>query len=135
MTAEHIKKLSESLNIEMPVKGKDKSYLIKIKDDLEIKIWDLDSGFYFHAVLGDCPQEKKEELFTYLMRANLLGQGTAKSRIGMDKEEKFLTLSHHINYEVTYTEFKETFEDFANYTLYWIKEIEKHKQTAGKTIL
>lgn len=131
----HIEKLCKSLNIEIPNQDKDKSYLVKINEELEIKIWDLNPGFYFHSNIVECPQEKREDLFIYLMRANLLGQGTAKSRIGLDKEEKFLTLSHHIAYEVNYTEFKETLEDFANYTVYWKKEVEKQKNIASKTIL
>ncbi len=135
LKVDHIEKLCKSLKIEVPIKDKDKSYSIKINEELEIKIWDLDPGFYFHSHIIECPQEKKEDLFIYLMRANLLGQGTAKSRIGLDKEEKILTLSHHIAYEIKYTEFKEKLEDFVNYILYWRKEIEKHKKIASKTIL
>jgi hypothetical protein len=130
LTKEHIEKLCKSLSLEIPKKEKDKSYTIKINDMLEIKIWSLDPGFYFHSNIIQCPQEKREELFTYLMRANLLGQGTARNKIGLDKEEKFLTLSHHISYEVKYIEFKEKLEDFVNYILYWQKEIEKLKKTA-----
>lgn len=135
MTKEYIEKVCQSLNLEIPNMDKDKSYLIKINKDLEIKIWDLKPGYYFHSTLVTSPEENKEDILTYLMRANLLGQGTAKSRIGLDNEEKFLTLSHHIAYEVKYIEFKERLEDFANYTLYWRKEIEKQKKLAKKTIL
>ncbi|NGX64023.1 MAG: hypothetical protein KR126chlam6_01447, partial [Candidatus Anoxychlamydiales bacterium] len=98
----HIKKLCESLEIELPKKAKDKSYLIKIDEDTEVNIWFLDPGFYFHSNLSTFPSEKKEALFIYLMRANLLSQGTGGSRIGMAKEENFLTLSDQIAYEVNY---------------------------------
>lgn len=125
LTPDHIEKLCKSLNLAIPIKDKDKSYTIKINEELEIKIWDLQPGFYFHSIIIECPKENKEDLFTYLMKANLLGQGTGRSRIGLDKEEKFLTLSHHIAYEIIYTEFKERLEDFANYILYWRKEIEQ----------
>ena len=135
MVNDYIKKLCESLNIEIPIIEKDKSYLIKINDETEVKIWNLDPGYYFHSNVVLCPQEKKEELFIYLMRANLLGQGTSKSRIGLDKEEKFLTISYSIAYEVKYIEFKEKLEDFVNYIIYWRKEIEQHKKIAAKTIL
>jgi len=134
-TSSHIEKLCETLNIEIPTKDKDKSYLIKINEEIEIKIWDLDPGFYFHAILSECPQEKKEDLFIYLMKANLLGQGTAKSRIGLDLKEKVLTLSLYIDYEIKYMEFKEKLEDFINYIIYWRKEIKQYKKNANETIL
>ena len=135
MIINYIKQLCQNLNIELPKIDKDKSYLIKINDDIEVKIWDTDPGFYFHSNIIECPQEKKEELFIYLMRANLLGQGTKRSRIGLDKEEKFLTLSYDLAYEVKYIEFKEKLEDFVNYISYWRKEIEQHKKIAKETIL
>lgn len=132
---EYIKKLCESLEIELPKKEKDKSYTFEIAEDIEIKIWDLDPGFYFHSNLIECPAIKKEDLFIYLMRANLLGQGTQGSRIGIDKAEKFLTLSYIIAYEVNYIEFKEKLEDFVNYINYWKKEIKIYKEKAESSIL
>ncbi|MBU6446012.1 MAG: CesT family type III secretion system chaperone, partial [Verrucomicrobia bacterium] len=71
------------------------------------------------------PKKKKEELFMYLMRANLLGQGTASSRIGMDPNEKFLTLSLGVPYEMNYQSFREAIEDFVNYLFYWRAKVAK----------
>ena len=59
------------------------------------------------------------------MRANFLGQGTGGARIGLDPNEKFLTLSCGFPYEMKYQDFKEKIEDFANYLLCWRAEIEK----------
>jgi len=132
---EHIKKIVKVLEIEIPKQEKDKSFIIEITKELEVKIFDLDPGFYFFANIAPCPNEKKEDLFIYLMRANLLGQGTGRSRIGMDKEEKFLTLSYLIDYEVNYIEFKEKLEDFVNYINYWKKEIMLHIEKAKSSIL
>ena len=130
-----IKKLCENLNIEIPIKDKDKSYLIEIIDGVEIKLWDLDPGFYFHCNLAKCLEKKREAFFTHIMRANLLGQATGKARIGLDKEEKFLTLSYNIDYEITYIEFKELIEDFVNYINYWRDEITKYKEKIEASIL
>jgi len=132
---DHIKKISEVLEIDLPSQEKDKSYIIEITKDLEVKIFDLEPGFYFHANIIQLPNEKKEDLFIYLMRANLLGQGTNRSRIGLDMEEKFLTLSYLIDYEVNYVEFKEKLEDFTNYINYWKKEIIMHVEKAKSSIL
>ncbi len=132
---EHIKKIVKVLEIELPKQEKDKSFIIEITKEIEVKISDLDPGFYFLANIANCPNEKKEDLFIYLMRANLLGQGTGRSRIGMDMEEKFLTLSYLIDYEVNYIEFKEKLEDFVNYINFWKKEIILHKEKAISSIL
>lgn len=72
-----------------------------------------------HAQICPCPNRKREEIFIYVMRANLLGQGTGGSRIGIDPGEKFLTLALGLPYEMNYKIFKETFEDFVNYLIYW----------------
>ncbi|NGX48555.1 MAG: hypothetical protein K940chlam5_00143 [Candidatus Anoxychlamydiales bacterium] len=132
---EHIKKIVKVLEIELPKLEKDKSFIIEITKEIEVKIFDLDPGFYFLTNIANCPNEKKEDLFIYLMRANLLGQGTGRSRIGMDMEEKFLTLSYLIDYEVNYIEFKEKLEDFVNYINFWKKEILLHKEKAISSIL
>lgn len=132
---EHIKKIVKVLEIELPKQEKDKSFIIEITKEIEVKIFDLDPGFYFLTNIANCPNEKKEDLFIYLMRANLLGQGTGRCRIGMDMEEKFLTLSYLIDYEVNYIEFKEKLEDFVNYINFWKKEIILHKEKAINSIL
>ncbi|NGX52738.1 MAG: hypothetical protein KR126chlam5_01041 [Candidatus Anoxychlamydiales bacterium] len=132
---EHIKKIVKVLELELPKQEKDKSFIIEITKELEVKIFDLEPGFYFLTNIAPCPNEKKEDLFIYLMRANLLGQGTGRSRIGMDMEEKFLTLSYLVDYEVNYLEFKEKLEDFVNYINFWKKEITHHKEKAISSIL
>jgi len=133
--SDFVKKLCEDINLQMPEMEKDKSYILAITDDIEIKVWDLEPGFYLHNDLILCPAQKKENLFIYLMRANHLGQGTGGSRIGLDKEEKFLTLSYNIAYEVKYIEFKDKVEDFVNYIVFWRNEIETYKKKAEETIL
>lgn len=132
---DYIEKLCEDLDIEIPKKEKDKSYRIQIADDIEVQIWSTDPGFYFHSNIAFCPEQKREDLFIYLMKANLLGQGTGKGRIGIDDEEKFLTMSYDMAYEIKYREFKEKLEDFVNYVSYWKQEIEKHKKLAKQKIL
>ena len=135
MASDHIKRLCLELDLEVPKKEKDKSYTIGFKDDVEIKLWELNPGFYFHSNLIMCPTKNKEDLFIYLMRANLIGIGTGRARIGIDAEEKFLTLSDDMSYEIKYNEFKEKLENFVNFVTYWKKEIERFNQLAEKTIL
>lgn len=109
---------------------KDK-YKINITDDIRIEVTRSGDDLCFFSPITFSPKEKKEEIYTYLMKANLLGQGTGKSSIGMDKDDKFLTLSYLMTYEDNYINFKEKLEDFINYLSFWEEEIRKmeHMQT------
>ena len=57
------------------------------------------------------------------MKANYLGQATGSSRIGLSSDEKFLTLSLGMPYEMNYRIFREIVEDFVNFVLYWREEV------------
>lgn len=94
----------------------------------DIEIRDLEPGFSFLANICPCPAKRREELFLELMRANYLGQTTGSSRIGMSQDEKFLTLSLGMPYEMSYRTFRETVEDFINFLLYWREQIQKFEQ-------
>jgi hypothetical protein len=117
--------LCKELAIEsIPKLNEQKIYPFRLGKDL-IALKDLDPGMALQAQICPCPQKKKEDLFIYLMRANLLGQGAGGARIGLDPDEKFLTLSLGLPYELNYQTFKETIEDFVNYLIYWQNEIGK----------
>jgi len=107
----------------VPKLNAQKCFVLPFAKRLEIFLMDLQPGVSFWADLMLCPQKNKEELFSYLMRANLLGQGTGGSRIGLDEREKSLTLSLGIPYEINYKAFKENLEEFVNHLLYWRDEI------------
>jgi hypothetical protein len=113
---------------------KNKNSIFSPREDVEVFLQEMEKGIYFHAKICACPQKKKEDLFLYLCRANLLGRGTGGSAIGLDREEKFLTLARALTYELNYTEFKESLEDFVNFLLYWREEIEKFQQQAEATL-
>jgi hypothetical protein len=125
MLRDYLVQLCKELDINpVPKMNEEKFYLFKLgKESIQIK--DLDPGVALHAKICPSPDKKKEELFTHLMRANLLGQGTGGARIGIDTQEKFLTLSLGLPYEMNYQSFKETVEDFANYLIFWRDEVTK----------
>src|SRR3990167_8525229 len=112
MIKDFIKKLAELLKIDFPIEGKDKSFLIEINDELSFKIFIFEDIAYLSAIIDSVPIEKKEEVFMYLMRANLLGQGTFESRIGMENDEKVFTLTYQLPSIENFNEFKEKIEDF-----------------------
>ena len=89
-----LKTLIEELHLEiLPKKDEQQFYSFFLNPELEIKIKELDPGIVIFAKIGPCPQIKKEDLFSYLMKANFLGQGTGGATIGFDEKENFLTLS------------------------------------------
>ncbi len=100
----------------------------RLRDDVEVEIRDLKPGVSFFSRVGLCPGPRREELFVKLSKANYLGQLTGQNRLGMSGDEKFLTLSFGIPYEMSYRGFRETLEDFIQFLLYWREEMEHFEQ-------
>jgi len=125
---EMIQRLASEMEIETPKVDSQKAYVVAINPTLAVTICDLAPGYSLYSLVVKCPIRKREELFIYLMRANFLGQGTGGARIGLDAEEKVLTLSVGFPYELNYQLFKESVEDFVNYVVYWRNEIAKFEQ-------
>lgn len=124
MLQDFLEKLCKELGSVMPKLNEEKFYQLKIAD-ATLALKDLNPGIAMHAHICEAPNKKKEELFMLLMRANLLGQGTGSTRIGLDASEKFLTLSLGLPYELSYQTFREAVEDFVNYSIYWQNEVAK----------
>lgn len=125
-----LEKLLESLCKELsispvPARSKDKFYTLVFSSSVVVKMNDLEPGIGMMANIAECPKTKREDIFIHLMRANLLGQGTGGCRIGLDANEKVLTLSLGLPYEMNYSTFRDKFEDFVNYVIYWREEIDK----------
>lgn len=103
-------------------------FLLEFADRLEVWVKDLDPGVFMQSII--CPMissSNYEEFYSLLMRANFLGQGTGGAVIGIDPDEKFLTLSHKIPYEINYKIFRDELEKFLNYLSYWREEIKNHE--------
>ncbi len=128
MLRDYLEQLCKELAIEsIPKLNAQKIYPFRLGNEW-LSLKDLNPGVAMQAQICLCPEEKKEDLFIFLMRANLLGQGTGGARIGLDAEEKFLTLSLGLPYEMNYQIFKETIEDFVNYLIYWRDEVTKFEK-------
>jgi hypothetical protein len=133
MLQDFLQKLCGELAISpVPKLNEKKFYSFRISEEIEAQLRDLDPGVSMTARIASCPSARREDLFIFLMRANLLGQGTGGARIGMEGGDKFLTLSLGLPYEMNYQTFRETLEDFINYLIYWREEVakfEKEQQT------
>ena len=124
-----LEKLCAQLSISpVPKLNEKKLYLFRFSPGTEITFADLHPGVEMRAVISLCPAERREDLFIYLMRANLLGQGTGGARIGLDEKEKNLTLSLGLPYELNYHAFKEAFEEFVNHLVYWRDVVAKFEK-------
>jgi hypothetical protein len=125
MLEEMLNLLADQYRISHPTR-KDESFPFILKvGDREISIKELDRGLRFFARFKAIPDKKQEALFTFLMKANFLGQGTGGAAIGIDKEEKHLTLSLALPYEVNYEIVREKLEDYINFMDYWADEVDK----------
>lgn len=122
-----LEKLSTELSVQLPKQKEKKNFSFFLNANIMVNVRDLEPGVSMQAPLVACPTTKKEDLFIYLMRANLLGQGTGGARIALDSEEKTLTLLLGLPYEMNYQLFRETFEDFVNHLIFWRNEVEKFK--------
>ena len=81
------------------------------------------------AAVGEFPQSKQEEFALFSMKGNFLGQGTGRSVLGLDENEKTLTLSCVLPYELDYSHFKDSLEEFSNYLGYWQEMLTSFKDT------
>lgn len=126
MLEKYLNKLCEELSISpIPQKDKERVFSFQFNDSILTKLTDLEPGIAISSDVCKCPTKNREDLFIWLMRANLLGQGAGGCRLGLDLDEKVLTLSLGLPYEMNYSLFKERFEDFVNYVIYWRSRIEK----------
>lgn len=129
-----LEQLYDSLELGPPPPLEKGSYELTFAAESPITLRPLDPGISLYAPLGPLQKQKKEDLFIYLSKANFLGQGTGKSCIGLDPQEKFLTLSLLFPYDMNYKTFKETLEDFANYADFWKAELVRYLAASEEQI-
>lgn len=112
-----------------PEKDKQGLYELNLGTKHPIILRDLEPGVYFFSRLCSPPVKNTEQFYLYLMKANFLGQGTGGAVLGLERDQKFLTLSLTLPYEVNYPMFRENLEDFLNYSEYWRTEAENYKKS------
>ncbi len=131
MLQQYIQRLCADLELEesMPV-GDKQNYVLDLNARLRLRFSLLGETIYLQGTVCPCPKEKREEIFIYLMRANLLGQGTGGAILSLDEKETNIRLNKALAPSIDYSSFKYAVEEFANYMDYWKEEVEKlQKQT------
>jgi hypothetical protein len=128
MLESFIKQLEKQLNIPLVTEehGTKKKYFLTINDGSELSFEEEHSFIFISSNISPFNEKEiknVEDFYIYLSQANYLGQGTGNSVISIDPDEKFLTLSTLIAYEVNYKMFFDWVEEFVNYLSYWKKEV------------
>jgi hypothetical protein len=132
MLKNHLQQLCQELGLGAPSFDEQKFHHLKI-GALDIAFKDLEPGFYFLSNVGPLPTKKKEDFLMLVMKANFLGQGTGGGALGLKEDESCLTLSLSLPYEMNYKAFKDSLEEFANFTDYWKKETVRHETEAQQS--
>lgn len=129
-----LEQFCQEFSIPLDKEGKEGLFSITIGDEIHILCRQEKEKTFLQSSIEPCPEKGREELFIYLMKANLLGQGTGGSKIGLSEDDKFLTLTRVIPYELNYKELKEEIEDFSNYFLFWREEIQRLIEEKNKSL-
>lgn len=123
MLEEYVIRLLEELHLPAPSQEDGIIFSLEISDQWKLSLKSLHPGILITATICPIPQGGKENLFSHLLQANFLGQGTGGGSIGVDSTERFLTFSKRLYQDVNYQGFKEVVEDFVNYLQYWQREV------------
>ncbi len=125
MLESFVKTLSEDLELQPSEKDAQGAFTLVLNEEQTFILKEVEGEFLFRARVAPLPAEKQEEWCTQVMRGNFLGQGTGRSILGLEEDEKFLTLSLSLPYDMDYKTFKLTLEEFANNLAYWQQELKQ----------
>ncbi len=125
MLDDHMKQLARDFELTAPFASEVPGvYTIPLEQGVSISIANSpQGGYYISCPCVEIPTTKEEEFFNYMMLANLFGQGTNGSVLGMSNEGQKLVLSHEIDHELNYVDFRNVLEDFINSVDFWREEV------------
>jgi hypothetical protein len=134
---QYLKRLSNDLKLnEFYIQVAPKHCKLLINDFQELEIFQLEEGYSMSYPLGPIYDETdRDKLFAYLSQANFLGQGTGKSVIGLKPDEKTVTLTMNVFYDVDYFFFKERMEEMLNYIDFWKEHLKEKQASFVKQVL
>lgn len=130
MLSSFMKQLADDLEM-IPCSVKDNKASFRL-GWISVAIAEEQNHWHFSANIREIPKTSLEKIFAHLLYANLLGQGTGGSVIGIDEKEHYFTLSLSIACTLDYSGFKQRLEEFVNYVTYWKKTIDSIESQAGE---
>jgi hypothetical protein len=132
MLKRFLEQLNEDLKLEALAPNEDGSYSLRLEPALHLTLKEAaEANITIVSTLAPLPATKIEDFFLRLMCANLFGRETGGAALGIDREEKNLVLVHVLP-QLTYRDFHERLEDFANFAEAWRQEAVTYSQEIGK---
>lgn len=114
-----------------PIEESPGVYKIPLEKDLFFTLTTLpQGGIYLFSQIAPLGSQAEEPLLSKALEANLFGQGTHGSFLGLNENGTLLTLSQLIDYDFNSKDFKNIVEDFINAIDFWREEAKK--DTVGK---
>jgi hypothetical protein len=131
MLKQLIDQLTKDLQLEEGLRpDEQETYHLEFEPDLQISLRENpESGITLFTKLAPIPNEKVEDFFLKLMKANLFGKETGGGILGIDKDGKNVNFRYFFPAEGNYKEFHEALEDFVNYAESWRDEILRSAKT------
>jgi len=134
MLESHLSQLAQDLKIPLP-ESTQGEFTLSLSPDISLQFQERHPGFRLRAHVSSVPPTQKEFLFSYLLKANFLGQGTGGRVLGIDPTEQLISLSHELSKELPYEAFKQSVEEFVNYLCYWQTEVKRLQKTSSPSNL
>lgn len=113
-----IEQLSHELGWKEPVlKENDGSFVLQFEPHIRILLKEENPTILrFFSHLGSLPADREGDSMLKMMAANLLGKHTGRNILGLDKEGKEIVLLNFLLGSINYKQFRNSLEDFINYT-------------------
>lgn len=127
MLSEMVKELYAEWEIPIPPQDVPGIYTVRLEEGVFFTISSFGSGgVALNSAIADLTPKAGEDFFAHLLYANLFGQGTKGAVLGLNDSGNLLTLSHVIDYDVNFKEFRDIIEDFINTMDFWREESKKY---------
>jgi hypothetical protein len=123
MLERFIAELSKELGLEKElVPSAPGVYVIPVNDEITMEVASIPEGFSLRSTIVAAPEMRQDEFFLHMMLANLFGQGTMGSVLGLNEEGNRLIVTRVLERDISYRDFRDAVEDFMNSIDFWREE-------------
>lgn len=137
MDASYIEQLERELDLtERIPNDMEGVWSLPIDEGIVMTIAQLSPGYSFQATIARIPETGDlERLYTLMMLANVLYQGTEGCTLGLNEAGTHATLYLENPSDASYAQFSEHFEDFLNAVDYWKDEVQNLEKESEDTLI
>lgn len=98
-------------------------YMFSTGEDVTVSVIDKNGDIALTATFGPLPQGDQEMFYTDLLTADLFYQGTERSVLGINTENKKFIVKKIIDRPINDKEFTDEMEDFLNTVEVWREKV------------